>query len=132
MRNNCSRRWVRTVSDQAHRRSNRRLSVEAVLLTALLMVSSAESAALDRAVEGQTVRIVSMQFEPAELVVRPGTRIVWINDDLFPHTVTATNKAFDSGSLAASSSWTYVATQPGTYLYVCALHPTMKGRLTVQ
>jgi plastocyanin len=105
----------------------------AVLLTALLVVSSADSSERDHSEPGaETVRIVNMQFAPADLVVKRGSRIVWVNDDLFPHTVTATDAAFDSGSIAASSSWTYEATRPGTYTYVCGLHPTMKGRLIVQ
>lgn len=107
----------------------------AMLLTAFLVVGSADSLEPDdveSGTENRTVRIASMQFEPAELVVKRGSRIVWINDDLFPHTATAMDEAFDSGSIAASSSWTYVATQPGTHAYVCALHPTMKGRLVVQ
>lgn len=73
-----------------------------------------------------------MQFEPAELVVKRGSRIVWVNRDLFPHTATAADKTFDSGTIAADASWTYAATQPGTHAYVCSLHPTMKGKLTVQ
>lgn len=115
------------MNDRPHRRSKSRLAIESVLLTALLAVSRADAAEPDR-----TVRIVSMQFAPAELVVKRGSRIVWINDDLFPHTVTSMDKAFDSGSIAASASWTYVATRPGTYTYVCGLHPTMQGRLIVQ
>jgi plastocyanin len=103
-----------------------RLTIKAVLLTAVLVVGSAAST------ENHTVRIVTMQFEPAELVVKRGSRIVWVNDDLFPHTVTAKDGAFDSRSIGVSSSWTYVTTQPGTYEYVCTLHPTMKGRLIVQ
>lgn len=101
--------------------------IEALVLAALLVVSSAGAAGPDR-----TVRIVTMQFSPAELVVERGSRIVWVNDDLFPHTVTAVDQAFDSGSIAAGASWTYVASQPGTHIYVCGLHLTMKGRLIVQ
>jgi plastocyanin len=105
----------------------RERAIQAWLLAALLVVSSAGAAEKDR-----TVKIVTMQFSPAELVVRRGSRIVWVNDDLFPHTVTAVDKAFDSGSIAAGASWAYVASQPGTHIYVCGLHPTMKGRLIVQ
>lgn len=104
-----------------------RLSLNAALLATMLIAGSAAATESDR-----TVRIVTMQFEPAELVVKRGTRVVWVNDDLFPHTVTARDGAFDSGSIGASSSWAYVTTQPGTYEYVCTLHPTMQGRLIVQ
>jgi plastocyanin len=79
-----------------------------------------------------TVSIENMRFSPAELTVRRGERIVWINKDLLPHTVTARSEAFDSGNIPASASWSYVAAMAGDYLYVCAFHPTMKAKLTVQ
>ena len=73
-----------------------------------------------------------MQFSPPELTVHRGDRIVWVNKDLFPHTVTAARKSFDSGSIAAGASWSYVAATSGDYAYGCTFHPTMQGRLTVQ
>ena len=78
----------------------------------------------------QVVTIQNMQFDPAELVVKRGTRVVWINKDLFAHTATA--KSFDSGNIEPDASWSYVASQPGDYAYLCAFHPTMKGRLVVR
>lgn len=79
-----------------------------------------------------TVTIENMQFSPQELTVRRGDRIVWVNKDLFPHTVTAAKKTFDSGSIAANASWRYVASKRGDYAYGCTFHPTMKGKITVQ
>jgi plastocyanin len=79
-----------------------------------------------------TVVIENMQFTPAELSVHRGERIVWVNKDLFPHTATAASHAFDSGGIAAGSSWTYVASKAGEYAYGCTFHPTMKAILKVQ
>jgi plastocyanin len=79
-----------------------------------------------------SVNIENMQFSPATLSVHRGDRIVWVNKDLFPHTVTATNKAFDSGSIAAGGSWTYVASKAAEVTYGCVYHPTMKGSLKVE
>jgi plastocyanin len=80
-----------------------------------------------------TVTIEGMQYHPAELTVRRGDRIIWVNKDFFPHTVTADNKAFDSHSIAANASWSYVARRTGEYAYGCTLHPgVMKGRISVQ
>ena len=79
-----------------------------------------------------TVVIENMQFNPAELQVHRGERIVWVNKDLFPHTATSASHAFDSGSIGANSSWTYVASKAGEYAYGCTFHPTMKGMLKVQ
>jgi plastocyanin len=45
--------------------------------------------------------------------------------------VTASNKAFDSGSIEADASWTYLAGKPGDYPYGCSFHPTMKATIRV-
>ena len=79
-----------------------------------------------------SVVIENMQFNPPQLTVHRGDRIVWVNKDLFPHTVTAVNKSFDSGSIAAGGSWSYVAKSSGEFAYGCTFHPTMKGVLKVQ
>jgi plastocyanin len=79
-----------------------------------------------------TVIIEQLQFHPAVLVVHRGDRIVWLNRDLFPHTVTATAKAFDSGSIPAGGTWKYRARRSGEYDYGCTFHPTMKATLIVR
>ena len=78
------------------------------------------------------VTIEGMQFKPAALTVRRGDRITWVNKDLFPHTATGPNGTFDSTSIAASGSWSFVAAESGTLAYTCAFHPTMKATLTVR
>ena len=106
------------------------------LWPAALLLSAGNAATADAEHPAQgavhTVVIENMQFNPAELQVRRGERIVWVNKDLFPHTVTSGSHAFDSGSIAATSSWTYVARKAGEYAYGCTFHPTMKGVLKVQ
>lgn len=78
-----------------------------------------------------TVTIEGMQFTPANLTVEAGDTIVWVNKDLFPHTVTAAG-AFDSKSIADGQSWQYRATSKGEYPYTCTFHPTMKGTVRVE
>ena len=103
-------------------------------LAALFLSSDITAADAPRAAEGavHTVVIENMRYNPPELSVHRGERIVWVNKDLFPHTVTAAAHAFDSGSIAAGASWTYVAGKTGEYAYGCTFHPTMKGILKVQ
>jgi plastocyanin len=79
--------------------------------------------------------VISMQivgFDPPVLTVRPGDRVTWVNKDLFAHTATADDKAFDSHSVAPTDTWTFVAAKPGTHTYICTFHPTMKGTIKVQ
>jgi plastocyanin len=78
------------------------------------------------------VTIENLQFSPREVRVSQGTRVTWVNKDLFPHTVTSKSQAFDSGSIAANASWTYVASKTGEYAYGCTFHPNMSGVLEVQ
>lgn len=80
----------------------------------------------------RTVVIENVQFNPAALTVHRGERIVWVNKDLFPHTVTSPSLGVDSGSIAPQASWSFVPRKAGTYPYTCTFHPTMKATLTVQ
>jgi plastocyanin len=79
----------------------------------------------------RTVTIEAVQFEPATITVARGDTVSWINKDPFPHTVTDRG-VFDSGEIAAGKSWKWTARKAGVYDYVCTLHPTMKGSVTVK
>jgi plastocyanin len=78
-----------------------------------------------------TVVIEGVKYEPDSLTIERGERVKWINKDPFPHTVTAPGE-FDSHSIAAGGTWTYVARKAGALSYSCTLHPNMKGSLQVQ
>lgn len=79
-----------------------------------------------------TVEIREMAFHPAELQVRPGDTIVWINRDFVPHTATAPDSAWTSPPLARDERWQRVARAPGAGTYICAFHPVMEARLVVE
>lgn len=78
-----------------------------------------------------SVVIEGVKFEPEALTVKRGETVVWVNKDPFPHTVTAKG-TFDSHDIAAGKSWRYIARKPGEYVYICTLHPNMKGALKVE
>lgn len=101
-------------------------------LAAGVMVAAAAMVAAATKPVTHTVTIELMQFNPPVLTVKAGERVVWVNKDLFPHTVTADDKSFDSGAIAANASWSYIARNKGEYAYSCTFHPTMHGKLTVQ
>ncbi|HWA40429.1 MAG TPA: plastocyanin/azurin family copper-binding protein [Gemmatimonadales bacterium] len=78
------------------------------------------------------VEIRELAFGPAVLQVSAGDTIVWNNHDMFPHTATADGAAgWDTGLIPADSSQTAVARRPGTFTYVCRVHPTMRGQVIV-
>ena len=78
-----------------------------------------------------TVTIENLQFNPAELKVHRGDRVTWVNKAFFPHTATAKDKTFDSGSIDANGSWAFTAEKTGDHPYGCNFHPTMKGEMQV-
>ena len=95
-------------------------------LIAVLMVAVLGGAAP----RTHTVEIRGMEFHPAELTVAPGDTIVWINQDIVPHTATA--KAWGTDVLSQGQSGRIVARRVGTIHYVCNLHPTMHGTLLIR
>ena len=113
----------------------RRIAIMAVAATAVgeLLFPHGTATSADGGVKlaTRTVTIEGTRFDPETLDVRVGDSIVWINKDPFPHTATSTTGAFDSHEIAADKSWTFTATKSGTFPYVCAFHPTMKGVIRV-
>ncbi|UXY32311.1 cupredoxin domain-containing protein [Streptomyces sp. HUAS TT20] len=95
--------------------------------------TSTPPAATSAAPAAARIVIENFAFSPANLHVRPGTKVTVVNRDSASHTVTATgDKAFDTGSIAGDVTATFTApSAPGSYSYICTIHPTMKGTLTV-
>ena len=77
-----------------------------------------------------TVKMVSISFQPGQLEVRKGTEVVFENDDVAPHTVTAVGGgAIDSGTLTPRKVFKLVINEP--FEYVCLIHPSMKGKIVL-
>ena len=79
------------------------------------------------------IDIVNFEFAPKSVTVKAGTPITWTNQDSSAHTATATGPGggFDTGTLQQGGSKT-LKVKPGTYNYICSIHPFMKGTLTVK
>ncbi|HVC53247.1 MAG TPA: cupredoxin family copper-binding protein [Stellaceae bacterium] len=82
----------------------------------------------------KAVTINNFAFEPAHLVVAPGTTVVWTNQDEEPHTVTGASKdmSFKSAGLDTDETFSFVFGKPGTYKYFCSIHPHMVGEIIVK
>jgi len=70
-------------------------------------------------------------YAPGARTVAPGTWVTWSNAGTDAHTVTAEDGSFDSGELDPSQGFSWYFDQPGTYAYVCTLHPWMQGKIIV-
>src|SRR5215218_10760577 len=77
------------------------------------------------------VSIKGFAFNPPNATVAPGTTVTWVNDDQAPHTATANDGAFDSGTLQPGQSYSFTFDKPGTYAYHCNIHPDMTATVTV-
>jgi plastocyanin len=76
-----------------------------------------------------TVAISGFAFKPATLRTTVGKTVTWRNADAAPHT--ATGQAFSSPQLGKGGSFKRRFTRAGTYAYICALHPEMRGKVVV-
>jgi plastocyanin len=68
-------------------------------------------------------------FYPADITVPSGTTVVWTNEGEKPHTVTAHDGSFASGTLYPGESYQVTFYEPGTYTYQCS--DSMQGSVTV-
>lgn len=119
--------------------STRQVIVSLMLVSTALVVfraaaadtPSSAMAAAPAAVS--TVSISNFSFHPAVLTVKTGARVTWTNHDTTPHTVTSSDKRFNSsGGLDTGDQYSIVFDKPGTYAYFCSLHPMMVGKIIVQ
>jgi len=77
-----------------------------------------------------TVKIFRMKFIPAQLTVKKGDIVEWVNKDFYPHDVTEEkNRAWTSGPFGQNETWSKTIT--GDEAYFCDLHKVMKGTITV-
>jgi plastocyanin len=76
------------------------------------------------------VQIAGFAFEPSTLRTTVGSVVTWRNADPAPHT--ATGRLFSSPQLRQGGTYRHRFTRAGTYPYVCALHPGMRGTVVVQ
>lgn len=78
-----------------------------------------------------TIEIKRMKFNPAELVVKKGDTVVWINHDFFPHDIASVNNdSWKTKPLEKGESWTKVIIKNEDYF--CPLHIVMKGKIILK
>ncbi len=83
-------------------------------------------------VAANTVVIRNLAFYPANLEVKAGTTVTWINESLGAHTVTFNDSSItSSGLLNHGDTFSYTFTKAGVYTYFCDLHEAMTGQVTV-
>jgi plastocyanin len=103
----------------------------AVIAGALALALGAAAIGADMAAGG-AVAIKNFAFGPTETTVHAGTTVTWKNLDGEPHTVVSVDGVFRSSALDQGEAYAWKATKPGTYRYMCGIHPNMRGTIVVK
>lgn len=81
-----------------------------------------------------TVKVTDMKFDPPSLTVNTGDTVIWENLDIFPHTVSTTEKnkpKIESGTVPPGKSFSVKFSRTGSVAYFCRFHPVMIGSITI-
>ena len=82
--------------------------------------------------EASAVTIADLAYSPADIEVAAGGTVTWTNNDDAPHTVTFDDEAVTSSEeMAKGDEFSATFDEAGSFSYVCAIHPDMKGTVTV-
>jgi YVTN family beta-propeller protein len=94
--------------------------------------AAAGSAPAKAAANDPKVSIVNFAFAPNAVTIAVGDTVTWSNDDGAPHGLAFKDGAPGIGSLLPGASFGRTYDKPGTYDYVCAVHPFMAGTVVVR
>lgn len=90
---------------------------------------NSEAAAPVAGGDGATVSVEQMSFAPEAITVAAGETVTWVwNSGAISHDVVGDDFASE---VQSSGTFTHRFDQPGTYTYVCSLHPNMTGKIEV-
>lgn len=83
------------------------------------------------AVRSEEVEIEDFEYRPDPVTIEEGGKVIWKNRDSAPHTATAEDGSFDTGTIEEDKLASENFKEPGTYAYICSIHPEMKGTVEV-
>jgi plastocyanin len=109
------------------------LALVGLLALALSACGSGEASEAPQAAAGNdggpTVTIQDMAYTPATLTVGVGATVTWVwQDGAIAHDVKG--PGFKS-KVMSEGTFSHRFTEPGTYEYLCTLHPNMTGTIEV-
>lgn len=93
--------------------------------------TESESAPSGEARKAEKVEIVEFTYVPDPVVVQAGGKVTWQNEDAAPHTATADDGSFDTGTIDKGKIGSETFKEPGTFTYFCTVHPDMHGTVEV-
>lgn len=93
--------------------------------------TESEPAPSGEASKSEKVEIVEFTYQPDPVVVQTGGKVIWQNQDTAPHTATADDNSFDTGTIEKGKLGSATFKEAGTFTYFCEIHPTMHGTVEV-
>jgi plastocyanin len=78
------------------------------------------------------ILVKDFMFMPISLTVKAGATVTWANMDEEPHTVVSNTGLFRSAALDTNETFSFKFDQPGTYHFICSIHPRMVGTIVVR
>jgi plastocyanin len=106
-------------------------SEEAMEDTEAAESTESEPAPSGEATKSEKVDIVEFTYQPDPVVVQAGGKVIWQNQDAAPHTATADDGSFDTGTIEKGKIGSETFKEAGTFTYFCEIHPTMHGTVEV-
>jgi plastocyanin len=80
----------------------------------------------------KSVMIADYKYAPVAVSVPVGSTVTWMNMDADAHTVTSAGGGpLSSSNLGTDATYSHTFLATGTFEYFCAIHPQMKGSVTV-
>jgi plastocyanin len=87
---------------------------------------------LNKNIITHTVEIRASEFYPPSLIIARGEKVIWINTDNSPHTVTSENRTeLSSPIIPPNETYYHVFENEGKFEYNCSLRPILSGEITV-
>lgn len=77
--------------------------------------------------EAAEVIVVDSDFRVDVISVPVGTTVTWVYSGSLPHTVTADDGSFNSGTLGSGDAFSFTFEEPGSYPYYCRFHGGQGG-----
>ena len=110
------------------------LSLAVMCGTALVHGGHAAAAASAAPAAPAQITIRNYSFDPGVLKVTTGATVRWINTDGDVHTIKSQDgpEAFQSPALDSGGHYSFTFRHPGTYKYICSVHPFMHGVIVVK
>lgn len=93
--------------------------------------TESEPAPSGEAAKSEKVDIVEFTYQPDPVVVQVDGKVIWQNQDTAPHTATADDGSFDTGTIEKGKLGSETFKEAGTFTYFCEIHPTMHGTVEV-